>query len=526
MHVNLSDYLTGTAARLPAKVAVVFGNEAVTYADIERQSNALARALMRRGVTRGDRVAIFGGNSVQVIVAFWGAIKANAVAVVINPLTKVDKLRYILNDAEPSALVTDAELATTFTLAAAEARALRTCVVYGLPRDELPPLPGLTRLEDAVREEGTDRIETRCLDVDLAAIVYTSGSTGEPKGVMLTHRNMMSAATSVCAYLRMAEDEVVLNVLPLAFDYGLYQMIMMSRVGGTLILERSFAFPAQVLASAAANRVTAIPGVPTMFATMCEMGADVRRYDLQTVRLVTSTAAAVHKRHIAMLKDVFPQARIYSMYGLTECKRCTYLPPEDLARKPDSVGIAIPNTEIWIVDEHDRKLGPGEVGQLVVRGATVMRGYWRKPQATAEKLRPGPLPGEWVLYTGDYCRMDEDGYLYFIARMDDTIKSRGEKVPPKEVEDVLLSVPGVKEAAVVGVPDDILGEAVKAFVVPMRGIQLDERALRRICFSRLESYMVPKYIIVVPALLKGHNGKVDKKALQGESQRGWVSTSG
>jgi acyl-CoA synthetase (AMP-forming)/AMP-acid ligase II len=214
-----------------------------------------------------------------------------------------------------------------------------------------------------------------------------------------------------------------------------------------------------------------------------------------------------------MLRDLFPAARIYSMYGLTECKRCTYLPPEDLERKPTSVGIAIPNTELWIVDEEGRRLGPHQVGQLVIRGATVMKGYWEKPEATAKKLRPGPLPGEQVLYTGDYCRLDEEGYLYFVGRMDDVIKSRGEKVAPKEVEAVLFDIQGVKEAAVIGVPDEILGQAVKACVVLESGVNMTAKEVQRHCQSRLESFMVPKHIQFMPELPKTDTGKIRKIGL-------------
>jgi acyl-CoA synthetase (AMP-forming)/AMP-acid ligase II len=201
------------------------------------------------------------------------------------------------------------------------------------------------------------------------------------------------------------------------------------------------------------------------------------------------------------------------MYGLTECKRCTYLPPEDIDRKPHSVGIAIPNTELWIVDDDDNRVGPGVVGQLVIRGATVMKGYWEKPEATARMLRPGPLPGEQVLYTGDLCRLDEEGYLEFIGRTDDIIKSRGEKVAPKEVEGALVDIPGVKEAAVIGVPDDLWGEAVKAFVVLHDQVELEPRQLIRESQRRLENFMVPKYVEVVDDLPKTDSGKVKKSGL-------------
>jgi acyl-CoA synthetase (AMP-forming)/AMP-acid ligase II len=258
--------------------------------------------------------------------------------------------------------------------------------------------------------------------------------------------------------------------------------------------------------------VTGFPGVPTIFAILAEM-KNLRDFDFSRIRYVTNTAAALHVKHILVLKDLFPAARIYSMYGLTECKRCTYLPPADLDRKPHSVGIAIPNTELWIVDESGERIGPNIVGQLVIRGATVMKGYWEKPEATAKKLKPGPLPGEQVLYTGDYCKLDDEGYLYFVGRMDDVIKSRGEKVAPKEVENVLVGIPGVKESAVIGVPDEILGEAVKAIVVLEQGVTLTEKEIQRECQTRLESFMVPKFVQFVSDLPKTDTGKIKKTGL-------------
>jgi len=511
----LHDYLIDSAKRLPDKVALVCQGRRLSYGELDARSNALANALVRRGVERGDRVVIFASNSPETVVAFWAVLKANAVVSVVNPLTKADKLAYMLNDCGATALIAEGELASVFVESASKAPTLRAMLVYGATAGRLPlqVTPGLTTFEDALAEGSRERPPARrCIDVDLAALIYTSGSTGEPKGVMLTHRNMLAAATSISAYLEIAQDEVILGVLPLAFDYGLYQMIMAFHMGARLVLEHSFAFPAQVLKLVVDEGVTGFPGVPTMFATIGEM-KHLRDYDFSNIRYVTNTAAALHVKHILMLKDIFPKARIYSMYGLTECKRCTYLPPRDLDRKPTSVGIAIPNTELWIVGEDGRKLGPNQVGQLVIRGATVMSGYWGKPEETAEKLRPGPLPGERVLYTGDYCRLDEEEFLYFVGRMDEIIKSRGEKVPPKEVEDALVSIPGIKEAAVIGVPDEILGDAVKAFVVPLSGAQLDEREVRKACQSKLESFMVPKHIVFVPELPRGDTGKIKKVGL-------------
>ena len=495
---QLHDYLEHAARVLGDKVALVRGAERVTFATLDRRANHFAHALVAQGLARGDRVIVFGDNTLETVIAFWAVLKANAVVSIVSPQTKTDKLAYYLKDCRAAFLVTDELLRPVWQEAAPRSPHLKGTIVgpqdpaFAGERDAPPPRRGL--------------------DVDLAAIVYTSGSTGDPKGVMLTHRNMLAAAASITSYLQMREDDIVMNVLPLAFDYGLYQVIMAARVGARVVLERSFAFTAQFLALMVDEGVTGFPGVPTIFAVLADL-KNLKEYDFSRVRFVTNTAAALPEKHIRFLRELFPAARIYSMYGLTECKRCTYLPPEDLERKPGSVGIAIPNTELWIVDAEGRRVGPDTVGQLVIRGATVMRGYWEKPEATAEKLRPGPLPGEMVLYTGDYCRLDDEGYLYFVGRMDDIVKSRGEKVAPKEVEQAICEIPGVREAAVIGVPDDILGHAIKAFVVLDGGGQLTGKDIQRECQARLESFMVPKYVEIVPDLPRTATGKVRKTDL-------------
>jgi amino acid adenylation domain-containing protein len=518
----LHDFLESSAARLPQKVALVCRKDRLSYGEIDARANALAHALVKGGVERGDRVVIFADNTVETVVSFWAVLKASAVVSVVNPLTKQDKLAYLLNDCRASALLTDAHLYNVFAEPAKASAHLKTTIVSGaVTAEQLAALKKdkarAMTFDEALLAAG-DRKEPprrQCIDVDLASIIYTSGSTGDPKGVMLTHRNMLTAATSISTYLENREDDVILGVLPLAFDYGLYQMIMAFRLGARLVLERSFTYPAQVLTAMVTEGVTGFPGVPTIFAILAEMKS-LASFDFSKIRYVTNTAAALPEKHVLALKEIFPHAKIFSMYGLTECKRCTYLPPEDLERKPGSVGIAIPNTELWLVDENDNRLGPdgvGQVGQLVIRGATVMRGYWEKPEATAKKLRPGPLPGEMVLYTGDLCRLDDEGYLYFVGRMDDIIKSRGEKVAPKEVENALVNVSGVKEAAVVGVPDEILGQAVKAFVVLEKGVTMDEKRLQRECQERLENFMVPKYFVFVDELPKTTTGKIKKTGL-------------
>jgi len=510
----LHDYLLHSARVLPDKVALVCKQQRVTYSELDARSNALAHTLIGCGVRRGDRVVVFADNTVETVVSFWAALKANSVACIVNPLTKSDKLSYLLNDCRPAALITDQHLYPTFVEPTLTCQHLRRVVISGsIDETRLETIPHAQRWDAALAAGNAAHSPTRqCIDIDLATIIYTSGSTGDPKGVMLTHRNMLTACTSISSLLEIQDDEVILGVLPLAFNYGLYQMIMAFRAGARLVLERSFAFPAQVLNLMVTEGVTGFPGVPTIFAILAELKS-LKTYDLSRIRYITNTSANLPVKHIRLLQDVFPTARIYSMYGLTECKRCTYLPPIDIDRKPSSVGIAIPNTELWVIDEDGNKVGPNVVGQLVIRGATVMQGYWDKPEATARKLKPGPLPGERVLHTGDYCRLDEEGYLYFVGRMDDVIKSRGEKVAPKEVENALMNISGVKEAAVIGVPDEVLGQAVKAFVVLENGTNITEKQLQKECQSRMENYMVPKYIALVNDLPKTDTGKIKKTGL-------------
>ncbi len=511
---KLQDYLTTSAACLPGKVALVCGTRRVTYRELDHSSNALAQGLIARGVARGDRVVIFADNTVETVLSFWATLKADGVPVLVNPLTKAERLSYLLADCRPAALITDGHLGNVWREPARSPH-LRVVVVSGRwDRALSSELPSLVTFDDLAAYDSPPPAPTsHNLDIDLAAIIYTSGSTGDPKGVMLTHRNMLTAASSISSYLEMQEDDVILSALPMAFDYGLYQMIMAFRQGARLVLERSFAFPAQVLKIASAEKITGLPGVPTIFAMLAEM-KNLSSFDLSSIRFVTNTAASLALKHIDFIRRAFPTARVYSMYGLTECKRCTYLPPSDIERKPSSVGIPIPNTEVWIVDEQGRRLGPGTVGQLVVRGDTVMKGYWEKPDQTAKKLKPGPLPGERVLWTGDLCTIDEEGYVYFVGRMDDIIKSRGEKVAPKEVESVLMSLPGIREAAVIGVADALLGEAIKAFVVLEEGVELAAKEIQNYCQSKLENFKVPKFIEFMAELPKTDTGKAKKVGLQ------------
>ncbi|WP_083438729.1 class I adenylate-forming enzyme family protein [Caldimonas brevitalea] len=507
----LHDDFEASVRRHPNKTALICGAERHSYADIDRLATTFAAQLQRAGIERGDRVALLLDNRVEMVAGVYAALKIGAVFMPVNPLTKADKLTYLLNDARASALITQATLASVYRVALAANSSVRLCAVAGSVRGDGPSDAREQTLASADAAVPLPTVAT--IDQDLAAIVYTSGSTGFPKGVMLSHLNMRTAAASVSSYLGLREDDVILCALPLAFDYGLYQVLMALRLGATVVLERSFSFPAKVLETMARERVTVFPGVPTMFSMLFELPQLLASTDLSALRLITNTAAALSEAHIARLRTLFPQATLFSMYGLTECKRVTYLPPDQLDWRPTSVGRGMPNEELWLVDEHGQRLPHGSTGELVIRGSHVMRGYWEKPAETAERLKPGPLPGESVLYSGDIFRSDAEGYLYFVARKDDVIKSRGEKVSPREVENVLYALDGVREAAVVGVPDPVLGEAVKAVVALRPGCNLSERDVIKHCLAHLESFMAPRYVEFVDSLPKTDTGKIKKTGL-------------
>jgi long-chain acyl-CoA synthetase len=523
--VQLESFLEESARRYPDKTALVCGRERLSYAQIEAAANRLAWALTAHGVARGDRVAVHLDNSVEAVVAIFAILKAGAVFLMINASTKTEKLAYILDNCRARALVLPSRKIAGHAACWAQTPHLETLIAVGeatvgrgrgRPGSQGAP-EKIVLSYSALMNDYTDQSSPppkQAIDVDLAALVYTSGSTGHPKGVMLTHLNMVSAATSITTYLENTPDDVILNVLPLAFDYGLYQVLMGFKIGGTVVLERSLAYLHAVMQRVVDEGVTGLPLVPTMLAMLLQM--DLTKYDLTRLRYVSNTGAALPVDHIRRLHSLLPHVAIYSMYGLTECKRVSYLPPDQIDVRPDSVGRGMPNEEVYIVDDAGRRVGPGVVGELVVRGSNVMKGYWESPEATDRVLRPGPLPGEKVLYTGDLFRADDEGYLYFVGRRDDIIKSRGEKVAPREVENVLCRHPAVAEAAVVGVDDEILGQAIKAVVAVRQGCTVTERELLHHCASHLEDFMVPQVVELRDALPRTSNGKIDKRALEAE----------
>jgi long-chain acyl-CoA synthetase len=516
-HMQLESFLEQSAAHYPHKTALVCGDRRITYGELDADCNRLAHALIACGVQRGDRVAIYLDNCVEAVQAVFAVLKAGAVFMPVNPTTKLDKLAYVLNNSRARVLIAPGRKFDALEDCWTQTPHLETVVLTGETEIALAEhrAKRFVRFDQLLYEHefDTQAPARRCINIDLAALIYTSGSTGNPKGVMLTHLNMTSAAASITTYLENRPDDVILNVLPLSFDYGLYQALMSIKIGGTLVLEKSFTYPHKILELLVREKVTGFPLVPTMAAILLQM--DLSKYDFSSLRYLSNTAAALPTEHIQKLRRLFAPARLFSMYGLTECKRVSYLPPEQLDIRPNSVGRGMPNEEVYVVDDAGNRVGPGIVGELVVRGANVMKGYWENPDETAKKLRPGLLPSEMVLHTGDLFQTDDEGYLYFVGRKDDIIKSRGEKVAPREVENVLCSHPAVAEAAVVGVPDPILGQAIKAYVALRPGVNATEKELQRHCAQHLEDFMVPQFVEIQDVLPKTGNGKINKRALCG-----------
>jgi len=508
----LGEALINTEKLFPHKIAIVCKGRYYSYLELKNAALGFANFLVSQGLNRGNRVAVYMNNSWECAVSIYAISLAGGVFIVINPQTKANKLQFILNDSESSFLVTESWLNREINGVVEEVSSLHTVVING--DQSLISYSGYkVGFEDVITIKSNEQALHHIIPNDLAALIYTSGSTGFPKGVMMTHQNMVFTSWSLVEYLRLAENERIMLVIPLAFDYGLYQLIMSVTVGGTLYIEQSFAFPAKIYEGIDKYKITVFPGVPTIYSMM--VAANQKSgLSFNSIKKITNTAAALPKEYIPILKDVFPNALIFKMYGLTECKRVCYLEPELLDEKLSSVGKAIPGTEVFLLSPQGDSVNLGEPGILYVRGPHVMLGYWKNKKLSDEMLRPGKLPYEQVLCTNDWFKMDEDGFLYFQGRNDDIIKTRGEKVSPVEVENVIYKVEGVNEVVVFGVPNEVMGEEIIAVIATSVQKQMIEKNIMQECARNLESFMIPGRIECVESMPKSPNGKIDKKKLK------------
>jgi acyl-CoA ligase (AMP-forming) (exosortase A-associated) len=484
-----------------SRPAIIDGETVHTFGDLDRASRRIASAIATTGAGRGDRVAILLPKSFEECAALFAASRAGGVFVPINPVLKPQQIAHILRDSEARCLVTRS----------AEAKAL----IEGAG-----PLPGVAIVAvDDLGPVDADVPPATGISEDLAAILYTSGSTGTPKGVMLSHRNLLAGTRIVRTYLGITCDDRILSILPFSFDYGLNQLLTAVEQGAIIVLG-SFQLGDQIVSALAKHRITGLAGVPTIWAILTKAAPALQKMPLPHLRYITNSGGAVPEATVKRLSALLPTTNIFLMYGLTEAFRSTYLPPEEVALRPTSIGKAIPECEVFPVTADGRRAKPGEPGILVHRGPTVSLGYWRRPEETARVLKPNPLraPHEGadiVCYSGDLVVEDEEGFLTFVGRRDEMIKSAGYRISPTEVEDVLMSTGAFRQIAVIGLPDEWVGQRICAIGVALTGV-VDTAAILKETAAKLPGHMVPARIDLVDALPQTPNGKVDYKALVAE----------
>jgi len=491
-----------------------------SYRELGEAVTAAARGMAAFGIGRGDRVAIYLDKRLETVAAIFGASAAGAVVVPCNPVLKSRQVCHILADSEARLLVTSS---ARFAALGAEARcgALESVIcIDSAPKDAPPTLRAAdwTAFLAAGADADVD-VPGPAVETEIAAIFYTSGSTGRPKGVVLSHRNLVAGAESVVSYLGPSQEDRVLALLPLSFDAGFSQATTAFLAGAELVLT-SYLLARDVPGLCAETGITLLTGVPPLWMQLLEADwpADARH----AMRRVASTGGRMPHATLRGLRALFPRAEVFLMYGMTEAFRSTYLDPAELDRRPESIGKAIPNAEILVLRPDGSPAGPGEDGELVHCGPLVARGYWKDPEATAHRFRPAPArPGglalpEPAVFSGDIVRTDEAGFLYFVGRTDDMIKTSGYRVSPTEVEEVLFETGLVREAAAVGLAHATLGQEIAVAAVPAGDGPLATDALRAACMQQLPRYMVPARLVAYSALPRSPNGKIDRRKLAAE----------
>jgi acyl-CoA ligase (AMP-forming) (exosortase A-associated) len=513
---TLHDLLHNSVERYPDRVAIVEGNDEYTYEDLDRQSNSLCAALQEAGVKKGDRVGVYMEKSWETIVAMLATSRAGAAYVNINPLFKPPQVAYVAQDCDVRVMIADSA-----KLDDLEAGTISGTAFYKgeAPREEAAA--GLTDLAEVLGSGDEPKEARQVSEVDLGTILYTSGSTGMPKGVATSQRNIVVGAQIVSTYLNNTKEDRILSALPLNFDAGMSQFTTALRVGATLALQRS-RLPGDLLRALRRHRITGLTGVPPLWSLLLRGAKAIEEEPLEDLCYIANTGGRIPQTNLDELRRLLEPAgtKIYLMYGLTEAFRSTYLPPEEVDRGSTCIGKAIPDTEILVINKDGQECAPGEVGELVHRGPTVAMGYWGKEEATRKAYRPNPvappelLDVERVVYSGDLVKRDEEGFLYFLGREDAMIKSQGYRLSPEEVENLLIGSGHVREACAFGIPDPDLGHEVMAVVSLKDG--RDESAveeIREYVISNGPPYMVPKEIFVQDELPKTGSGKIDRKGI-------------
>ena len=523
----LHELVDVAASRAPRARALTYGGETLDYADLAAQTRAFASGLLELGFRRSERVAIYLDKRIETVTACFGAMAAGGAFVPLNPLLKPEQVGYILRDCNVRVLVTSPERLASLHETISGCPDLQHVVVLDAAAQPIAPAIGLVHWNDLL--DAAPRAGNRVIDTDMVAILYTSGSTGKPKGVMLSHRNMLAGAKSVASYLENNAEDTLLAALPLSFDAGFSQLTTAFHTGARVVL-LNYLLPRDVLQEMVREQVTGLTAVPPLWIQLVQLEwpAAIAGH----LRYIANTGGRMPRETLAELRRRLPNTKPYLMYGLTEAFRSTYLPPSEVDRRPDSIGKAIPNAEILVLRPDGTACGPNEPGELVHRGALVGMGYWNDAEKTAERYKPLPvgvggreaglmLP-EMAVFSGDTVQRDEDGYLYFIGRRDEMIKTSGYRVSPTELEEAVYAMKLVGEVAAFGVAHPSLGQAIVLSVTAVADASIDADRLLAECRRLLPAYMVPADIDVHAASLpRNPNGKIDRKtlALQYEERR-------
>jgi acyl-CoA ligase (AMP-forming) (exosortase A-associated) len=510
--------LQRSAERSPDKEALVDGDQRLSYRDVARFTHAIAIGLRRAGLIRGDRIGICLEPSAAQVLSIFAISESGGVCVPINARLFPEQIGHIAKDCGIRGLITTPKRLASLATVLGQIPSLEFITLTGEGPIENIGIP-VVRLEEFYELSGPLEWRDEAISMDLATILYTSGSTGKPKGVMLSHANVLAGSRIVSTYLEITAAERILAGLPFSFDAGMNQLMTAFQNGATIVLI-NFLYAHEVVQMLRNEAITGLAGVPTFWTLLAQQNSTLQEQPPHSLRYITNTGGAMPQAVLKVLRRSLPTTKVFLMYGLTEAFRSTFLPPEELDRRPTSIGKAIPDTQIMVLDERGRHCKPGEPGELVHRGPTVSLGYWNRPEDTARILRANPLLSpeigdcERVCYSGDLVKMDEAGFFYFVGRQDTMIKSSGFRISPTEVEEVLFLTGKLRGAAVIGIPDELLGQAIKAFVVPKDGEIIDTQELLALCGAKMPRYMVPRVVEVLVELPKTPSGKIDYPALR------------
>lgn len=518
----IHDLIYSSANRMPEKMALSYQNKSITYAELAKEIEIIAGGILDIGLGRHERVAVYLEKRIETVSFSFAATLADGVFVPVNPLLKPEQVAYILADCNVRILLTSIERLKTLTAVLPNCPDLTTVIVMDTA-NELPNPPNLNILQwSKLYSSTTTNFPHRTIDRDIAAILYTSGSTGKPKGVVLSHHNIVAGAKSVSQYLGNTPDDKLLSVLPLSFDYGLSQLTTAFNVGATNVL-MNYLLPRDIIRMIKDQFITGLAAVPPLWIQLAQLSWE----GVETLRYITNSGGAMPRATLDLLRSSLPSTKIFLMYGLTEAFRSTYLPPEQIDLRPDSIGKAIPNAEILVLREDGSQCAAEEPGELVHRGALVSMGYWNDTDKTAKCFKPitsrqsGLTIPELAVWSGDTVKMDEEGYLYFIGRRDEMIKTSGYRVSPTEIEEVIYAIEAVGEAVALGVPHPMLGQAIVVIVTSRNGSdnELNTDMLVATCKQNFPAFMVPSHFdIRENDLPRSPNGKIDRKSLFLESQ--------